>query len=231
MSTLDRNHFGSMNGTKEWMKVPVNKFWGEIASRDHIVQMYENDKILINSLAGFVRDGVNSRDTTIIIATPLHLAKLEEKLEQDGIDLYAEINENRFVAVDAEETLQSFMIDDWPDAPLFFLTVSELIQSVKVEGRPIRAFGEMVALLWERGLKGATVQLEYLWNKFAEKEAFSLFCAYPRSAFSDDLHNSLSGICCAHSKILAGTEGDSTEVIYRSVDRKRPDSNSSLLSR
>ena len=231
MSMLGRNNNVSLHGSKEWLTVPVNKFWGEIASNDHIVQIYGDDEILINSLVGFVDDGVKSGDTTIIIATPVHLAKLEERLEEHGIGVDALINQNLYVPVDAEETMESFMIEDWPDAPLFFLTISELIRTVKVEGRCIRAFGEMVAMLWERGQKGATVQLEYLWNKFAEKESFTLFCAYPRSAFSEDLHNSLSGICCAHSKIIAGAEGQPPEVVYRSVDRKRPESNNSLLSR
>jgi len=231
MSKIEKNYSGSLNGPREWLRVPLNKFWGEIAPKDHIVQLYEDDAVLIDSLAGFIDDGVKSGDITIIVATPSHIAMLDEKLGQLGMNVDDLISENFYVPLDAEETLESFMIDDWPDAPLFFLTISELMSSIKQEGRRVRAFGEMVALLWERGQKGATIQLEYLWNKYAEREAFSLYCAYPRSGFTEDLHNSLSGICCAHSKMIAGTEGHLTEVVYRSVDRKRPESNNTLLSR
>ncbi len=231
MSILDNNYLGSLNGSKEWLRAPVNKFWGEIASADHAVQIYEDDEVLINSLAGFVGDGINCGDTSIVVATPYHIAKLEEKLDQHGINVDALISQNRYVPVDAEEALESFMIDNWPDSPLFFLTVSEMLNPLKAEGRPIRAFGEMVALLWARGQKGATIQLEYLWNQYFETETFPLFCAYPRDAFTDDPHNSLSGICCAHSKILSGAKGHMTEVVYRNVDRKRPESNVTILSR
>jgi hypothetical protein len=230
MSKLEKNDLTSMNGAKDWLRAPVNKFWGEIASMDHAVQIYEDDDILINSIAGFVGDGINCGDTTIVVATPYHIAKLEEKLEEHGINVDALISQNRYVPVDAEEALQTFMIDDWPDAPLFFLTVSELLTPLKAEGRPIRAFGEMVALLWERGHKGATIQLEYLWNQYFETEAFPMFCAYPRAAFTEGLQNSLSGICCAHSKIISGTESHLSEVVYRNIDPKRPDSNNTFLS-
>lgn len=49
------------------------------------------------------------------------------------------------------------------------------------DGRRVRAFGEMVAVMWTRGQSGATVQLEHLWHRFCQTKAFSLFCAYPKS--------------------------------------------------
>ena len=73
------------------------------------------------------------------------------------------------------------MINNWPDENLFRLLVIGLLHRAKRNKRPVRAFGEMVALLWAQGFNGATVQLEHLWNNFCETEAFSLFCAYPRS--------------------------------------------------
>lgn len=39
----------------------------------------------------------------------------------------------------------------------------------------------MVAILWSKGNSETTIRLGYLWNKFCEKEALCLFCAYPKS--------------------------------------------------
>jgi anti-sigma regulatory factor (Ser/Thr protein kinase) len=47
---------------------------------------------------------------------------------------------------------------------------------------PVRAFGEMVALLWGAGNVKAAMALESLWNDLAASRQFSLLCAYPTSA-------------------------------------------------
>jgi len=54
-----------------------------------------------------------------------------------------------------------------------------------------RAFGEIVAVPWSRSHNGATVQLERLWHAVFQKEAFSLFCAYPRCGFTRDASKSM----------------------------------------
>lgn len=71
-------------------------------------------------------------------------------------------------------------------------------------GRRVRAFGEMVALLWQRGQTGATVRLEHLWHRICEERGLSLFCAYPRIGFTKNAEESIAEICAAHSKVLQG---------------------------
>ena len=207
-----------MYESKDWQQAKAPTFWGAVAVEDHVVQIYENDEILINALAGFVGDGINSGDACVIIATPEHIALLDNKLKEHGLYIDALITDNRYIPVDAEETLSKFMIDEWPDAPLFFLTVSELLAPIRKTGRRVRAFGEMVALLWKDGNKDATLQLEYLWTEFCETEPMSLFCAYPLSGF-DDLQGSLSKVCCAHSMVISGSENQMSEITYCSVER------------
>ena len=67
-----------------------------------------------------------------------------------------------------------------------------------------RAGFVVVAVLWAQGHNGATVRLEHLWHEVCEREAFSLFCAYPRSGFTQDAEVSMKEICAAHSKVIAG---------------------------
>ena len=94
------------------------------------------------------------------------------------------------------------MIDGWPDETRFHETVDRIIVRARGPGRPVRAFGEMVALLWARGEQAATVRLEYLWNKLLKQERFPLFCAYPRVGFSQDAPVSLRAICAAHTRVI-----------------------------
>jgi hypothetical protein len=77
-----------------------------------------------------------------------------------------------------------------------------------------------VALLWAQGLNGATVQLEHLWNKFSKKHNFCLFCAYPKSGFTQDMTISLADICGCHTKMIEGNEKQLTEIVYTNIDYK-----------
>jgi len=95
-------------------------------------------------------------------------------------------------------------IRGWPDDVLFEQVVTDLLQRAGKDGRRVRAFGEMVALLWKDGHTGATVRLEHLWHRMCHERGFSLFCAYPRIGFTQDADLSIKEICAAHSKVVQG---------------------------
>ena len=103
---------------------------------------------------------------------------------------------------------------------MFIKTIEPLFERAISKGRRVRAFGEMVALLWEKGYHGATVQLEHLWNNFMAKNTFTLFCAYPKAGFMGNVHESVKTICDCHSMMINGTERQLTEVLYSGALQK-----------
>lgn len=177
-------------------------FWGEISPCDHLVQIYEDEAGFLDSLEKFVCDGLDRGESVILIATPQHLGGLEERLVSKGVSLHIARAQNRYVTIEAEQALSRFLVDGWPDEERFRSFVTELLLKARAEGRRVRAFGEMVALLWAQGHSGATVRLEHLWNTFCQQEAFCLFCAYPKSGFTQDAEASLREICEAHSRVM-----------------------------
>jgi hypothetical protein len=210
-----------MKNKSEWNKSETDIFWGEIAPCDHVVQIYESDGIFLDALTGFVGGGIKSNDCVIVIATAAHLRALRERLESYAIHVDDLIEEGRYVPLDAEETLSKFMVNSWPDEALFNITVSTLIEKAHCNNRRVRAFGEMVALLWAKGNSGATVRLEHLWNRFCERASFCLFCAYPKNGFTEDLNNSIQHICGAHSKLIRGADMPFTEVHYQTIESQK----------
>jgi MEDS: MEthanogen/methylotroph, DcmR Sensory domain len=93
------------------------------------------------------------------------------------------------------------MVADWPDPAGFWQAVSALLRQPAQARRPIRVFGEMVALLWEAGLIDAAVELEALWNELGVQYPFSLLCAYPAQPACASQLDALTEVCRAHTQV------------------------------
>jgi hypothetical protein len=204
-----------------WDNCDAHVFWGEIAPCNHLVQIYEDDEAVLGALEGFVLSGFKTGESVIIIATQEHISALHHRFVQQDIDLEAFIKNDQYIPLNAEQVLASFMVNNWPDEPRFFETVRRIVTKARGRSnRPVRAYGEMVALLWGKGLSGATVHLEHLWNKFCETEIFCLFCAYPKAGFTQNAEASIHQICSSHTKMISGDKHSATEVFYKDSARK-----------
>lgn len=177
-------------------------FWGEMPPCEHAVQIYGDDRVFLDGLGDFVRQGLRAGEAAVVIATATHLHGLERRLRESGIDVDLALAESRYIPRLAENVLSSFMVTDWPDEELFRQTLDELLVKARgADNRKVRAFGEMVAILWARGQHAATIHLELLWTKACNMEKFALFCAYPRDAFAKNATESIVEICRIHSRV------------------------------
>jgi PAS domain S-box-containing protein len=172
---------------------------------EHSVQFYEKEDFLLDEVSGFIGAGLQAGQVGLVIATQPHLEGLERRLKEREAspDWDASWGSDRYVALDAAETLAKFMVDGWPDERLFADVLGNVIQqAAQASSRPVRAFGEMVALLWAEGKHEASIRLEELWNDLAQTQSFSLLCAYPMQGFDDEGHGSpFAQICSAHSHV------------------------------
>ncbi|MHC2990165.1 hypothetical protein OB13_00630 [Pontibacter sp. HJ8] len=207
-----------MHSNKDWQQCNSEKFWREVAVCSHVVQIYESEDALLNLLEGFVTGGISANESVILIATKEHLHTLEWGLRLHGLNVDALCASNQYIPLVAADILSQFMVNDFPDYSLFVKTITAIFDRIRDSKRQVRAFGEMVAILWEQGNSAATMMLEHLWNAFFEKESFSLLCAYPKNQFSEDTANALSTICKAHSKIITNSGVSSTKLSYQEIN-------------
>ena len=89
------------------------------------------------------------------------------------------------IFLDAREMLSTFMVGSMPDPERFKSAVGSVIErSGRRTDRPcVRAYGEMVDLLWKDGNPAAAIWLEELWNDLASTHSFSLMCTYAMGNF------------------------------------------------
>jgi hypothetical protein len=159
---------------------------------DHVVHVYTDDAHLVTELASFITQGFSQDESVIIVATPQHRAALTEVLDAGS----------QLVVLDAADTLQKFMIDGAPDPALFETTIGGIVDAAASDGRPVRVFGEMVAVLWDQGNVTAALALEELWNDLAATRQFFLMCAYPSSSFDGESLHAMNSVCQLHSKLV-----------------------------
>ena len=177
--------------------------WAETGERDHFVQFYESDEFLLDSLSGYVREGLETGDACVIVATRERREGLDARLRATGLDTDAARASGRLVTLDAAETLSLFMSNGLPDARRFEDVVGAVVARAAEAGKRVRAFGEMVALLWADGAAHAALELEGLWNGLQKTREFRLFCAYPLKSFEGEPQGSkLGSVCSAHSRVI-----------------------------
>ncbi|CAN5609461.1 hypothetical protein BH23PAT1_BH23PAT1_0180 [soil metagenome] len=164
------------------------QMWFTNPRLEHLVQFYPYETILMASLEEYIRAGIKGGDTCIVIASQEHLKYLDERLARNNIDTARARKNGQYINLDAAKTLEKFMINGLPDWSSFLDSVGSIVEVTYNNGRPIRAFGEMVALLWQKGNAEAVLQLEEYWNDLAKIYPFSLFCAYPMLHFDRSIH-------------------------------------------
>ena len=157
----------------------------------HGVHVYDQEESLLTRLEAYVLEGTRLGETVVVIATPQHRQMLRERLACWEL-------EDAFLGLDAQATLERFMVDGLPDPHLFDLTIGALVR--QHAGNGIRAYGEMVSLLWKQQHLEGTKQLEELWNGLQAAVGFPLLCAYEAADF--DGRPGLAEICDLHTHVV-----------------------------
>src|SRR6185437_1685178 len=105
-------------------------------------------------------------DPAVVIATSEHTAAIAVCLGTFHLDVDELKRRGDLVVLDARDTLATFMADGAPDRNAFRRHVGGVFNEI-TRGRArcsVRAYGEMVDLLWKDGMTGAAIQVESLWN-------------------------------------------------------------------
>ncbi len=182
----------------------------------HIVQFYESSDSLCDAVADFLAAGAAAGEPLLIVATEEHRGALVERLLSrgaQGADL---------TVVDASETLERFMIDGEPDAARFAAALEGAVDAITARrpGAPVRAYGEMVDVLWRAGNSKAALLLEGLWNDLQRRRPLSLYCAYVMGSFYKE--GDLEAICATHNHVANPTAlGEKATLIAEIGERIR----------
>ncbi|MCP3143978.1 ATP-binding protein [Pyxidicoccus xibeiensis] len=171
----------------------------------HVVQLYEDESFLFDVLEQYLAGGLRAGEPSVIIASEAHRQALRQRLAAAGVDVEAACATGQLTLLDARQTLSRFMVDGRPDWERFKDVVGGVLERSRAAGNGarVRAYGEMVDLLWQDGLPDAAAELEELWNDLARLHAFSLLCTYALGTFGEAGHERpFRDVCRAHTHVI-----------------------------
>ena len=173
------------------------------AQRGHVVQFYAREWELAAGVGEYLAEALDAGCAVVVVATPAHRLAFESYLAGVEADVAAARSAGRYQAIDAAALLRRFAGAGQVDAASFEAEVGQVIRAAGAAGRPVRVYGEMVALLWEAGQLNAALELEGRWNDLARDIPFGLYCGYPEAPPTGaDQRAALAEVCRLHAAVV-----------------------------
>ncbi len=186
----------------------------------HVVQFYEADEQQLTvNVARYLIDGLDRGDGMLLIATERHRDQFICELIRRGRIVEVAIRDGQLVILDSQTTLDKFLVGGEPDAARFHAVIGDAIRHVRASSGGLRAYGDMVGLLWSAGRHQAAIRLEELWDALVQAVGFELFCAYPIDVFSAGLPTAtVDAILRTHTHLVpTGGNGDIESAVDRAL--------------
>lgn len=172
------------------------------AAKQHAVQFFESDAYLVSMLLELASEGLDRGEAILILARADHLAELERALRARREDAATAVARGQLVLRDATEMLSLLLDGQRIDGIRFGEIIGGTVAELSGRFPAIRAYGEMVDILWDRGQYEATLALETAWDALQADCPFSLVCGYSMKGFRrGETAAPFREICDAHSEV------------------------------
>ncbi len=191
----------------------------------HFVQLYQADQsALRRNLGIYFWEGLRHGGGVLAITTDEHKQQFTDYLQSLGADTQKLTKNHQLVFRDARELLSKIIVRGQPRWDRFDVAVRAAVREVRpLENcTDLRAYGEMVGILWNARQYAAAVRLEQLWNKLLEEAEFSLYCSYAIDVLGHDVDlDSLEGVLRTHTHLLpVQPDGDLETALHSSLQEE-----------
>jgi DNA-binding NarL/FixJ family response regulator len=179
---------------------------GVETTRRHEAGFYSDDRRFLDDLTQFIGAALKAGNAAIVVATESHRDSLLPRLQAYGLDIGAAIEQGRYIALDAADTLSTFMVNDLPDPVRFLKLLGNLIgtaaEAAKGEQARVAFFGECVHLLCAQGNAEAAIRVEKLINQLVKTYDVDILCGYSLGSVQGGMDTQIfQRICAEHSAV------------------------------
>jgi hypothetical protein len=175
-----------------------------LGSHQHAVKFYADEASLFTTVGAFLSQGLVDGHPAIVIATDAHIEGIERDLDRRTINVPVALARRELVTIRAMEVLGALVHGDHVDAAAFHRVIGDRVEQTVTRHQGsavVRAYGELVDVLWKQGRHDAALRLETLWNQLAQRCGFSLLCGYAMSSFNQETEK-LEQVCAQHTHVV-----------------------------
>lgn len=175
------------------------------ADHRHGVQFFRpNETALEERVGTYLAEALDAGGSVVAITSPHYVERFSHRLAAHGIDVNHFSRTRRINVLDAQTTLDAiFATSDVADN--FDRIVGDALQIARgaAPTSSVRAYGDMVGLLWQQDRKHDLAKLEGIWNDVLQRERFDLLCGYPIDVLGSRFCASeLDAILRTHSHVV-----------------------------
>jgi DNA-binding NarL/FixJ family response regulator len=205
-SSLPGHHVNQNRGDHALRKsAPLPPHNGGIVGH-HEVVFYSDDRQFLDNVSQFIGAALNAGNAAIGILTDSHQDSLVRRLQAYSVDIAADIEQGRYIALDAADALSTFMINGMLESDRFLESFGKLIlkaaKAAKGEHPRVAIVGEGADLLRRQGNAEAAIQDEKLCNQLTKRYDVDILCGYSlrndRSVVDDEV---IQQIYAEHSAV------------------------------
>jgi signal transduction histidine kinase/CheY-like chemotaxis protein len=171
----------------------------------HTVQFYEDPDYLCRVVADFMVIGLDAGQPAIVVASRNRCDSITKCLGTLGCDAGRLQSDGRLTVLDARAALPAITSGRRIDRDRFRKRIgAELAKLAAARPRStIRAYGELVDVLWGIGNHEGALRVEELWHEMALEYPLSLLCGYSIDHFCRDEHElQMHEVCAWHTHVL-----------------------------
>ncbi|MFL6278657.1 MAG: MEDS domain-containing protein [Vicinamibacterales bacterium] len=169
----------------------------------HFAELFDTTEALVDTVSGFVRDGLNQGDAALVIMRLAQWNSVSSELTRRNVPLSGAIANGQLTVLDGARTLGRIMLHGTPCRGHFDEVISKTVRESCAGGLRLRVYSDMVDILAAEGNFHAAHELEKLWGDVARHEPVTVLCGYSAATFyNPDAADTLRSICRSHSNVL-----------------------------
>jgi len=93
----------------------------------HEVQFYSDDAFFLEGFTRFITAALKAENAVMVVATESHRVSLLQRLQADGVDVTAAVEQKHYIPLHVPDTLSTFMVNGLPDPVRFAKDAGDLI--------------------------------------------------------------------------------------------------------
>lgn len=174
----------------------------------HEVAFYPDDASVVDGYARFIKAVLTAGNAVIVVVTESRRPSLVQRLEADGVDVAAAIEQGNYIPLDAAEAMETLTVNGIPDPVRCAKVIADIVTRAakgdRGEHARVMACGEIAPTMLLNGNVEGAIQLEHLWDEITRDYGVHTHCGYLWNASRKGSTLIFDRICAEHSAVLRG---------------------------